>query len=76
MINNTTETFEEVMNEYKKLGPTMHSVVRNIAVKTLQQYGAEEIGSSDVNHQIVSLYNTYDGFDNIVRHGLMDLVNA
>ena len=76
MIKNTTKTFEEVMNEYKKLGPTMHSVVRNIAVETLQQYGVEEIGSSDVNHQIVSLYNTYDGFDNIVRHGLMDLVNA
>jgi len=70
MIKNTTrKTFEEVMNEYKNLGQLMKSMVRNTAVLELKECG-EEIGTSDVNCEIVSLYNTCGGFDEIVRHGL------
>ena len=64
------KTFEEVMTEYKALEKGMQQMVRNTAVMELKEWGVEEIGSSDVNCQIVDLYNSYEGFDNIVRHGL------
>jgi hypothetical protein len=68
-------TFEEIMNEYKALDQMFKQMVRNTAVMELKEWGVEEIGSSDVNCQIVSLYNSYGGFDEIVRHGL-DLVRS
>ena len=64
------KTFEEVMTEYKALEKGMQQMVRKTAVMELKEWGVEEIGSSDVNCQIVDLYNSYEGFDNIVRHGL------
>jgi len=64
------KTFEEIMGEYKALSPMMQQMVRKTAVMELQEWGFEEIGSSDVNCRIVDLYNSYEGFDNIVRHGL------
>jgi hypothetical protein len=69
------KTFNEVMEEYKNLGDMFKQMVRKTAVMELQEFGFPEIGSSDVNHQIVSLYNSYGGFDEIVRHGL-DLVRS
>jgi hypothetical protein len=64
------KTFEEIMTEYRALGDMMRTMVRNTAVMELREWGFEEIGSSDVNCQIVDLYNSYGGFDEIVRHGL------
>jgi len=63
------------MTEYKELGPFMQQGIRNTAVMELKEWGVPEIGSSDVNHQIVSLYNSYGGFDEILMHGL-DLVRS
>ena len=63
------------MTEYKAMSPVMQQLVRKTAVMELQEWGFEEIGSSDVNCQIVDLYNSYGGFDNIIRHGL-DLVRS
>jgi len=64
------KTFEEIMGEFKTLGPFMQNAVRNTAKLELKEWGVEEIGSSDVNCRIVSLYNSYGGFDEILRHGL------
>ena len=64
------KTFEEVMGELKTLEAGMQSMVRNTAKLELKEWGVPEIGSSDVNCQIVDLYNSYGGFDEIVRHGL------
>jgi hypothetical protein len=69
------KTFEEIMGEYKTLGDMMQRMVRKTASMELQEWGVEEIGSSDINCQIVDLYNSYGGFDEIVRHGL-DLVRS
>lgn len=69
------KTFEEIMGEFKTLGPFMQNMVRNTAKLELKEWGVPEIGSSDINHQIVSLYNSYGGFDEIVRHG-MELVRS
>lgn len=69
------KTFDEVMAEYKTLGDMMQRMVRKTASMELQEWGVYEIGSSDINCQIVDLYNSYGGFDEIVRHGL-DLVRS
>ena len=58
------------MGEFKTLEAGMQSMVRNTAKLELKEWGVPEIGSSDVNCQIVDLYNSYGGFDEIVRHGL------
>jgi len=58
------------MGEFKTLETGMQSMVRNTAKLSLKEQGAPEIGSSDVNCEIDGLYNSYEGFDNIVRHGL------
>jgi hypothetical protein len=64
------KTFEEVMTEFKALDAGIAGLVRNTAKLELKEWGAEEIGSSDVNCQIVSLYNSYGSFDEVIRHGL------
>ena len=69
------KSFEEIMEEYKTLGDMFKQMVRKTAILELKEWGVEEIGSSDVNCQIVDLYNSYEGFDNIIRHGL-DLVRS
>jgi len=69
------KSFEAVMEEYKALGDMFKQMVRKTAILELKEWGVEEIGSSDVNCQIVDLYNSYEGFDNIIRHGL-DLVRS
>lgn len=58
------------MSEYRELEPMMQQMVRNTAVMELQRWDVEEIGSSDVNCQIVELYNSCGGFDKIIRYGI------
>jgi len=70
MKNKERKTFEEVMTEFKALDAGIAGLVRNTAKLELREWGAPEIGSSDVNHQIVSLYNSYGSFDEVIRHGL------
>jgi len=64
------KTFEEVMTEYRTLSPMFQQMVRKTAVMELKQWEIEEIGSSDVNCQIVDLYNSYGSFDDIIKYGL------
>ena len=52
------KTFEEVMAEFKALETGMQHMVRNTAKLELKEWGAEEIGSSDVNcHEVVGYLN-------------------
>ena len=67
------KTFESIMTEYKQLPLTERSLVRQVAVAKLLEYIPEEIGSSDVNHSIVSLYNSEGSFNAIVDNCL-DLI--
>ena len=67
---NANATFQEVMAEYNTLGSMFKKIIRNVASDSLLEMGAQEIGSSDVNHQIVVLYRIHGDFDAIFRHGL------
>lgn len=64
------QPWDVVMVEYRELEPMMQQMVRNTAVMELKRWDVEEIGSSDVNCQIVDLYNSYGGFDNVIRYGI------
>ena len=70
MKNKEAKCWDVIMTEYKELPISMRIVVRETAVRHLQSMEVEEIGSSDVNCEIVNLYNSYGGFDEVVRHGL------
>jgi hypothetical protein len=64
----TKKTFEAIMAEFKPLSPEKIKAVKKIATNQLLERGVEEIGSSDLNHAIVGLYNHYDSFDSIVEN--------
>lgn len=59
--------FKEIMKEYIGLSWVERSIVREIAVQSLLDAGTTEVGTSDVNCSIVSLYNSYGSFARIVE---------
>jgi len=65
-----TTTFQDIMAEYKKQSDLMKWSIRSYASNILVQEGAEEVGSSDVNHKIVQLYKELGSFGNIVIQAL------
>ena len=59
--------FKEIIETYNGLSWTDRSLVKELAVRSLLDAGATEVGTSDVNCAIVSLYNSYGSFTNIVE---------
>ena len=58
-------SFEEVMAKFMKLDTVERLTLRHAASKSLVDGGAEEVGSSDINHEIVRLYRQVGNFDDI-----------
>ena len=56
--NKWTECFEL----YNILSPDLRMVLRKCAAERLINNGAEEVGSSDINHELVSMWTAADGF--------------
>lgn len=54
------------MEEFKALSQEMRTAVRQFASATLVDSGFTEVGSSDINHQIVGLYHTHGSFDEMM----------
>lgn len=57
-MNTTTfqETWEEAFSQYRLLGPLMKNILRNAAKKSLVGQGFEEVGTSDVNHELFHMW--------------------
>ena len=53
------KTFHEIMEEYKSLPFVERQLMLQAASDFLVEGDAEEVGSSDVNHEIVS-HNTHN----------------
>jgi len=70
------ETFEELHAEYQKLDSGIKTLVRRVATMELQEYGYEEIGSSDVSCQVYSLRKSLGSYEAIVTHGLNMIRNS
>jgi hypothetical protein len=58
---NKTYTFEEAIELWKKLTEKERSIMRHIASRRLVWQGFNEVGSSDINHEIHQICNEYDG---------------
>jgi len=60
------KTFDQVMTEFKALTHIMKQACWQYATATLVDAGFNEVGSSDVNHQIVKLYNEHGSFQDMM----------
>lgn len=55
------DRWQEAMDFWKSQPECIRTIIRNCACEALVADGAEEVGSSDVNHQIYHFYIAYDG---------------
>lgn len=74
MINNTN-SFQEIMKEFKTLSNLMKWAVRTYASNKLVEEGATEVGTSDINCMIVQLHKELGSFSSIVIHALNGTVD-
>ena len=58
---NKNYTFEQAMKAYKSRSPEFQRIIRRVASERLRGYGFEEIGTSDINHEICNICNQYQG---------------
>jgi hypothetical protein len=54
-------TFEEAIALWKALPDKERQNIRSIASRRLVWRGFTEVGTSDVNHEVCSICNEYDG---------------
>lgn len=73
LAGSTEEPFEvrwtKAMDWWRSQSETMQRVIRTAATNKLIERGAEEVGSSDVNHAVYAMYQTY------IRSGCEDIIN-
>jgi hypothetical protein len=58
---NKKYTFEEAMEAYRLRSELGKKMLRGIASMRLVRRGAEEVGTSDINHELCAMYNEYNG---------------
>lgn len=56
--------WDEAMAWWKSYSVTLQQAIRRIASDKLVEEGAEEVGSSDVNHKVYHIYQQYKAEDN------------
>ena len=54
-------TFEEAMEIYRKQSDLTRRLVRRFASQRLVYGGAQEVGTSDINHEVYAICREYDG---------------
>ena len=55
------EIWEECFSQYRLLGGIMQNILRNSATNRLIQAGFQEVGSSDINHELFAMWNGSNG---------------
>lgn len=59
--------FEDIMDDFFKLEPELRMAIRQAAVENLKRQGFDEIGTSDVNHSIVSMFKSHGDWQSVAR---------
>ena len=54
-------TLEESIDLYRRMGDLERRMIRSLASRRLVLRGAEEVGTSDINHELCSICNEYSG---------------
>lgn len=62
------KTWDEAMTWWRTQDEILQKFIRRVAVIKLIEAGAEEVGSSDVNHSVHSIYRNY------TAHGKPELI--
>ena len=71
MNNNINDSWETCFKSYNTLSFGLKYIIRRLAAEALVADGAEEVGSSDVNHQIYSDWSSCgNDWDNVMDHYL------
>lgn len=71
MKNNINDSWEVCFESYKTLSFGLQYMIRRLASEELVNRGAEEVGSSDTNHQIYSDWKSNScNWDNVLDHYL------
>jgi hypothetical protein len=66
-------TWEEAMGWWAGLEPAYQSMVRLAAVQQIVASGAEDCGSSDVNHQVYAMYHNFLSYKKYCEvHGITE----
>jgi hypothetical protein len=65
-------TFEEAMEIYRKQSDLTRRLIRRFASQRLVYGGAEEVGSSDINHEVYAICREYNGD---FEEAVMDFIN-
>ena len=53
------KTWDEAMTWWKSQNELLKRMISRVAANKLIEAGAEEIGSSDLNHSVFSIYQNY-----------------
>jgi hypothetical protein len=70
-------TFEESINLYRRMGELERQVIRRLASERIVRRGANEVGTSDINHEICAICNEYDGsFVEFMEDQLLDFLDG
>lgn len=54
-------TFEQAIASFKLRSPACHQLLRRIAAQRIINGGAEEVGTSDINHELCAMCNEFNG---------------
>ncbi len=70
-------THEEAIDLYRRMGELERRMIRSLASRRLVLRGAEEVGTSDINHEICSICNEYNGsFVEFLEDQLSDFLDG
>lgn len=58
---NNQEIWEECFSQFRLLGGIMQNILRNSATNRLVADGFQEVGSSDINHELFSMWSATGG---------------
>jgi len=61
------QSFDGVIEDFKKLSPELQERVQKAAVETLKASNFEDITESDINHSVVRLFREYGNWDEIAE---------
>jgi hypothetical protein len=69
---NKTYTFEQAMALWKKLSNQEQRILRSMAARRLVWQGFNEVGTSDVNHEICNMCNECAGDYRTIMHEYLE----
>lgn len=61
MDMNSKNSYEECFSQFRLLGNLTRNILRSSAADEMISNGADEIGSSDINHHLYTKWASYNG---------------